>query len=165
MPTYLGLRVTVHGCNPPFTFTILEDGAVADAVRSSLRLRLPGVGGDRSSPSVSLSLYAAVPGTYVDLTADLAWLTGRPPSDFVLDRHLPGPARPDAGTYLWTASVINQAIGVLIGRGYTPEQADRELDTQGERSSTERHGIAQFILNTLVAGDPVNTAHAEKPNR
>lgn len=154
VPTYLGLRVTVDGSDPPFAFTILEGRAAADDVCSSLRLRLPGVGGGRSSLSVSLILYAATPGTFIDLTADLAWLTGRPPSDFVLDQHLPGPARPDAGTYLRTVSVINQAIGVLIGRGYTPEQADRELDTQGERSSTERHAIAQFILETLAAADP-----------
>jgi hypothetical protein len=165
IPTYIGLRVTVDGCDPPFTFTILEDAAVADDVRSSLQLRLPDVGGGRSSLSVVLILYAVTPGTFVDLTADLAWLTGRPSSDFVLDQHLPGPARPDAGTYLRTVSVINQAIGVLIGRGYTPEQADRELDTQGERSSTERHAIAQFILDTLVAGDPAIAAHADQePN-
>jgi hypothetical protein len=162
VPTYLGLRVTVDGSDPPFTFTILEDGTVADDVRSSLRLRLPGAGGGRSSLSVSLILYAATPGTFVDLTADVAWLTGRLPSDFVLDQHLPGPDRRDAGTYLRTVSVINQAIGVLIGRGYTPEQADRELDTQGERSSTERHAVAQSILDTLPAGGPANAAHSDQ---
>ncbi|WP_133259353.1 hypothetical protein [Mycobacterium colombiense] len=162
VPTYLGLRVTVDDSDPPFTFTILEDGAVTDDVRSSLRLRLPGAGGGRSSLSVSVILYAATPGACVDLTADVAWLTGRPPSDFVLDQHLPGPDRPDdAGTYLRTVSVINQAIGVLIGRGYTPEQADRELDTRGERSSAERHVIAQSILDTLAAGGPANAATAD----
>ena len=156
VPTFLGLLVTVDGSDPPFTFTILKDGAVADEVRSSLRLRLPGVGDGESSLSVVLILYAATPGTFVDLAADLAWLTGRPLNDFVLDQHLPGPSRPDAGTYLRTGSAINQAIGVLIGRGYTPEQADRELDTQGERASIERHAIAQFILDTLIPDGPVN---------
>ncbi len=165
VPTYLGMRVTVDGSDPPFTFTILEDGAVADDVRSSLRLRLPGVGDGRASLSVALILYAATPGTFVDLTADLAWLTGRPPRDFVLDQHLPGPTRPDAGTYLRAVSVINQAIGVLIGRGYTPEQADRELDTRGDRATIERHAIAQFILDTFISENPADADHTDQePN-
>ena len=147
VPTFLGLSVTVAGSDPPFTFTIFEEGA-ADGVRTSLRLTLPGVGDGWASPSVDLILYAGTPGTFVDLTADLAWLTGRPPSDFVLDQHLSGPARPDTGTYLRTASVINQAIGVLIGRGYTPERAHRELDTQADSAGTDRHTTAQFILDT-----------------
>jgi hypothetical protein len=164
---YLGLSVTVAGSDPPFTFTVLEDGAAAADVRTSLWLTLPGVGvGDgRAAPSVALILYAGTPGTFVDLTADLAWLTGRPPSDFVLDQHLSGPARPDAGIYLRTASVINQAIGVLIGRGYTPEQAHRELDGRADNASTERHTTAQFILDTLTAEDPADAEHtAQEPN-
>ena len=165
VPTYLGLSVTVDGSDPPFTFTTLEDGAAADDVRTSLRLTLPGVGDCRASPSVALTLYAGTPGTFVDLTADLAWLTGRPPSDFVLDQHLSGPPRPDTGTYLRTPSVINQAIGVLIGRGYTPEQAHRELDTQADGGSTDRHTAAQFILDTLTAEDPADAEHTDQqPN-
>jgi hypothetical protein len=164
VPTYLGLRVTVDGSDLPFTFTTLEDGA-ADDVRTSLRLMLPGVGDRRTSPTVALVLYAGTPGTFVDLTADLAWLTGRPPNDFVLDQHLSGPARPDTGTYLRTASVINQAIGVLIGRGYTPERAHRELDTQADCAGTDRHTTAQFILDTLTAEDPADAEHTDQePN-
>jgi hypothetical protein len=164
VPTYLGLRVTVDGSDLPFTFTTLEDGA-ADDVRTSLRLMLPGVGDRRTSPTVALVLYAGTPGTFVDLTADLAWLTGRPPNDFVLDQHLSGPARPDTGTYLRTASVINQAIGVLIGRGYTPERAHRELDTQADCAGTDRHTTAQFILDTLTAEDPDDAEHTDQePN-
>lgn len=158
VPTYLGLSVTVDGSDPPFTFTTLEDATAAD-VRTSLWLTLPGVGDGRASPSVALILYAGTPGTFVDLTADLAWLTGRPASDFALDQHLSGPARPDTGTHLRTASVINQAIGVLIGRGYTPERARRELDTQADGAGTDRHATARFILDTITAD---NSADAER---
>jgi hypothetical protein len=156
--------VTVGGSDPPFRFTTLEDGPAAD-VRTSLWLTLPGVGDGRASPWVVLILYAGTPGAFVDLTADLAWLTGRPPGDFVLDQHLSGPARPDTGTYLRTASVINQAIGVLIARGYTPEQAHRELDIQADSAITERHTIAQFILDTLTAENQADAEHADQePN-
>ncbi len=164
VPTYLGLSVTVDGSDPPFTFTTVEDGA-ADDVRTSLRLTLPGVSDSRASPSVALTLYAGTPGTFVDLTADLAWLTGRPPSDFALDQHLSVPAGSDTGTYLRAASVINQAIGVLIGRGYTPGQAHQELDTQADIASTERHTTAQFILDTLTGEDPADAGHTDQePN-
>ena len=161
---YLGLSVTVDGSDPPFTFTIFEEGA-ADGVRTSLRLTLPGVGDRRASPSVALILYAGTPGTFVDLTADLAWLTGRPPSDFALDRHLSVLAGSDAGTSLRAASVISQAIGVLIGRGYTPRQAHSKLDTQADGAGTDRYTTAQFILDTLAVADPADAERADQePN-
>ncbi len=163
---YLGLSVTVEGSNPPFTFTTVEDGAV-DGVRTSLRLALPGVGvGDgRAAPSVALTLYAGTPGTFVDLTADLAWLTGRPPSDFALDQHLSVPDGSDARTYLRAASVVNQAIGVLIGRGYPPGQAHRELEIRADGAGTDRHTAAQVILDTLTAEDPADAECAgQEPN-
>jgi len=164
VPTYLGLSITVDGSDPPFSFTTVEDGAAGD-VRTSLRLMLPGVGDGCASPPVALILYAETPGTFVDLTADLAWLTGRPPSDFALDQHLSVSAGSDAGTCLPSASVINQAIGVLIGRGYTPRQADRELDTQADGAGTDRYTTAQFILDTLTAEDPADAECADQePN-
>jgi len=168
VPSYLGLSVIVDGSDRPFTFTTVEDGA-ADDVRTSLRLTLPsvgvGVGDGRTPPWVALTLYAGTPGTFVDLTADLAWLTGRPPTDFALDQHLSVPAGSDAGTYLRAASVINQAIGVLIGRGYPPEQARQELDTQAESAGIDRHATAQFILDTLTAEDPTDAERAnQEPN-
>ena len=165
VPTYLGLSVIVDGSDPPFTFSTLEDGA-ADNVRTSLRLTLPaGVGEGRAGPLVALIFYARTPGTFVDLAADLAWLTGRPPSDFALDQHLSAPAGSDAGTSLRAASVINQAIGVLIGRGYTPRQARSKLDTQADGAGTYRYTTAQFILDTLTAEDPADAERADQePN-
>jgi hypothetical protein len=162
--TYLGLSVTVDGSDPPFTFTSFEEGA-ADGVRTSLRLTLPGVGDGWASPSVALIFYAGTPGTFVDLAADLAWLTGRPPSDFALDQHLSVPPGSDAGISLRAASVINQAIGVLIGRGYTPRQAHSKLDTQADGAGSDRHTTAQFILDTLTAEDPAVAERVDqKPN-
>ncbi|HTQ19369.1 hypothetical protein [Mycobacterium sp.] len=164
LSTYLGLSVTVDGGDdPPFTFTTLDDGA-ADDVRASLRLTLPGVGAGRAAPMVALLLYAGTPGAFVDLAADLAWLTGRPLDDFALDQHLSVPGKPDTGTYLGTASVINQAIGVLIGRGCTPGQAHRELDIQAD-GGADRHTAAQFILETLTAADPADDERTDQePN-
>ena len=78
IPTYLGLSVTVDGSDPPFRFTTLSDGVVPGDVRTSLGLALPGLGDARLLPVVVLVLYAGSPGTFVDLAADLAWLTGPP---------------------------------------------------------------------------------------
>jgi len=153
VPTYLGLNVAVDGSDPPFTFRTLEDGAT-DNVRTSLRLTLPaGADDGRPAPLIALIFYAATPGTFVDLAADLAWLTGRPQSDFALDQHLSVPASSGAATSLRTTSVINQAIGVLIGRGYTPQQAHSKLDTQADSTGTDRYTTAQSILDTLTAKD------------
>jgi hypothetical protein len=152
VPSYLGLSVTVEGSDPPFTFTTLEHGT-DDEVRTSLRLTLPGVGAGRALPVIALILYAGTPGTLVDLSADLAWQTGRPQSDFELDQHLSVPGGVGPGTHLRTASVINQAIGVLIGCGYTPGRAHRELDARADVAGTDRHGAARFILDTLDADD------------
>jgi hypothetical protein len=164
VPTYLGLSVTVDGSTPPFTFTTLADGQ-ADDVHTSLQLTLPGVGERRAGPSVALTLYAGAPGTFVDLTADLAWLTGRPPSDFALDQHLSVPDGSATGTSLRAASVINQAIGVLIGRGYTLGQAHRELDSQTDSAGTGRHITAQFILAALTAEEGADAERADQqPN-
>jgi hypothetical protein len=163
VPTYLGLSVIVDGSAPPFTFSTLEDGG-ADNVRTSLRLTLlAGAGDCRAAPLVALIFYAATPGTFVDLTADLAWLTGRPPGEFALDQHLSVPAGANAATHLRTTSVINQAIGVLIGRGYTPRQAHSKLDTQADGARTDRYTAAQFILDALNAADPADAelAHQE----
>jgi hypothetical protein len=145
IPTFLGLSVTVDGSDPRVTFTTFVEGAGTGDVHTSLRLALPGVG-DVGLPAVVLVLYAGSPGTFVDLAADLVWLTARPPSDFVLDQHLPAPAEWGAATSLFEASVINQAIGALIGQGYTPEQADRHLTAEGADAGISRHAVGLRIL-------------------
>jgi hypothetical protein len=151
--SYLGLSVLVGRSDPPFAFTILADGVAADDIGTSLRVELPGVGDGGGRLTVAVNLYAGSPGAFVDLAADLAWLTARPLSDFVLDQHLDIPTPSNTGTQLHAASVINQAIGVLIGRGHTPEQAHWQLDTQTAHTGTDRLAAAQLVLAKLTPAD------------
>jgi hypothetical protein len=147
--SYLGLSVVVSHSNMPFTVTALADGAVAGDICTSLHVLLPGIGDGHDPASVALTLYAEAPGAFVDLAADLAWLTGRPLTAITLDEHLTVPAGPDAAAQLQAASDINQAIGVLIGRGYTPQQAHWQLGTQ----AANRHIAARLILDSITSQD------------
>jgi hypothetical protein len=45
------------------------------------------------------------------------------------------------------------AIGALIGRGHTPDQARRELDVHAARTGTDRAGAATHILRTATSGN------------
>jgi hypothetical protein len=50
-------------------------------------------------------------------------------------------------------ALIDQAIGVLIGHGYTPERAHHELDARAERLGVDRHSSAKNILAELTGSD------------
>ena len=113
VPSYLGLSLVLPVRDPPFTISVLADGAVAGDIRTSLHVPLPGLDSG-PHPAMALILYAEVPGAFVDLAADLAWLTKRAPTEFTLDAHLAVPAGSDIAGRLRAASDIDQAIGVLI---------------------------------------------------
>lgn len=153
IPSYRGLTVVVPHSDPPLVVTTLATGSVAEDIHTSLRFSVPGRGDPRKSSVVLITLYAGSPGAFVDLAADLAWLTGRPPRDFVLDQHLTHAAESPPEGHLHAASTINQAIGVLIGRGYTPQQADWQLDVQAAHHRTDRHAAAQRILAKTTGDD------------
>ncbi len=146
VPSFLGLTVTQLGVTPPFAITAMESGA--DDVRSSLLLPLP----DGRSPPLGVILYAATPGAFVDLAADLAWMLGRPLTDFAVDQHVRPPPDPDAVESLHALSLINQAIGVLIGQGYRPADAGRALDARAAAAGHTRQDAARVILRGLPGG-------------
>jgi hypothetical protein len=156
IPSYLGLSILVSHSDSRFICTRLADGVFVGDRRTSLRVLLPTMGATHD-PAVAVILYATAPGAFVDLAADLAWLTGRPPADFMLDQHLAIASGADTAGQLQAASDINQAIGVLIGRGYSPRQADWELDTQAVNNKSDRHNAARLILDKLTEGDDDRT--------
>jgi len=140
--SYLGLTVRAAVSGKPVALSTL-DGAAAQ-VRSSLMIPLPPV--VDGAAALGLILYAGVPGAFTDLAADLAWMSGRDLSDFALDHHLTAPADLDGHDGLAALSLINQALGMLIAHGHTPEQADRELDDWASRTGVDRHVAATHIL-------------------
>ena len=78
-------------------------------------------------------------------------LTARPLSDLVLDQHLlPLPNGVPRQAFS-KCRVINEAIGALIGQGYTPEQAERHLIAEGADASISRHAVGLRILAGLNA--------------
>jgi hypothetical protein len=103
----------------------------------------------------------AIPGAFVDLATDLSWLTGdglnRGPGGFVLDEDLT-PHDPAAPSGLKALSIIEQAIGLLIGRGNTPEQALQHLDLLAADTRVDRLAAAGAILAELDTTSPTGPA-------
>jgi hypothetical protein len=147
--SYLGLSVIVNTGADRAVLTALDEPAARTTIAGSLRMPLPPGPGDPAGPSgITLIFYAARAGAFVDLAADLAWLTGRDLAQFVLDADLMLASQPDVHDGQFISS-INQAIGVLIARGQNPDQAKRELAKRAARDGVDAVAAANTILNEL----------------
>jgi hypothetical protein len=155
--SYLGL--TIVAATFPLTLTAMEPFVHPGDVASSLLMPLSDGRGDDAGLRLAVILYAARPGAFVDLAADLCWLTGRQLSDFRIDQHL-SPPEPDSHGGMQRSSLVNQAIGVLLGRGYTPEQAELEIDMRAAAAGHARAEAASIILAGLpsIRPDPAPDA-------
>ena len=155
--TFVGLTVRLAVDGESNNLTAIEAGAASGDVRASLLLSLDAADGVGTDPAdgvgTDLVLYASALGAFTDLAADLAWLTGRNLTDFALDQHLVVPAR-DEVDGLFARSLVNQAIGMLIARGGTPEQAERDLDAGAARAGVDRHIAARHILTGVDGAGP-----------
>jgi hypothetical protein len=140
--TFVGLTVRLTVDGESSNLSAFEAGSASADVRASLLLPLPAAG---DGVGTDLVLYASTPGAFTDLAADLAWLTGRKLTEFALDEHLVVAAS-DEVDGVFARSLINQAIGMLIARGHTPEQAERELDAGAVRDGVHRHIAARQLL-------------------
>jgi len=151
VPSYLGVSLSIAaGVDTDFSFTVLAHTASQKDVRTSLQLPLARI--SDSTALGTLTFYAASPGAFVDLAADIGWALRLDPGVLLLDTHLLVPAT-GAESGLAAISAINQAIGVLIDRGSDPAEASRELDRRGRRAGTTRHEAATHLL-AAVQRDP-----------
>ena len=139
----VGLAV-VTGAEPSdLRFTVLQDGVTAPEVRASLRVPFRPTSPGGQEPAVIF--FASTPGAFVDLAADIAWLTGQAPTDLALDENLQ-PPRGGAGVVA-ARSVIDQAIGVLLARGRTPEQGRAEI---ARRAAADGSDLEQAARQTIA---------------
>lgn len=152
VPTFLGMSLTITGGMSPVVFTALDPPQAA-SIETSLLLPLiagPGANGR----TVCLVLYASAAGAFVDLAADLEWLTGI--GTFVLDQHLKPPVDADAVGTLHAESVVNQAIGFLIAGGLTHGAAQRRVAELARTTGQHRHIAAASILDAAIGADPAS---------
>lgn len=153
--SYVGLTLSVAAADPSSRLRLVDTVADPAAVRTSLMMPVPSAGrGLPGRDGATLVLYAGAAGAFVDLAADLSWLTGLALDTFELDRHLAAFAEPGTGATMRSLSVIDQAIGVLIGRGHTREQAVADLDVRAAATAGTRYDAAASILDHLVRVEP-----------
>jgi hypothetical protein len=151
VPSLIGLSVQTARDETFIEVTGRVDGRDAPStVGTSLMIPLP----ERSSAEsgTRLILFAGQPGALVDLGADLAWLTGSPLDAFRLDEHLSLPAEGPSVTALQVLATVNQAVGVLIERGRTAEEATQHLDQLAALAGIDRAGAAARLLARLSDG-------------
>ncbi len=145
--SYLGLSVVIAAHQSTFGLTFLNENAHPEQITTSLLVPLAAAA-DGAEGSITLILYAETPGAFVDLAVDLAWITGRPAEEFVLDEHRSLPT--DSTARLSHLSSINQALGVLIEQGSTPEQSEQELAARAAIAGIELAAAAALILAALT---------------
>lgn len=109
--------------------TLLDEYVDPRDIETSLRLPRPTDGARPDQPSIAVVLYAAMPGAFVDMAADLCFLTGHGFAAADLDQHRGLARKADTTGLLQARTEIHEAIGLLIARGRTREQAYAELDT------------------------------------
>jgi AmiR/NasT family two-component response regulator len=90
-----------------------------------------------------ITFYASVPGTFVDLAADLAYALGN--ESLRLDGDIPS-ALVSNLTGVRRLSTINEAVGVLIGHGHSPDGAQRELRDMADTVRISIHQAAEVVI-------------------
>jgi len=145
VPSFLGLTMSLHLDGAPITLTAITPAAAATA-RATLHLPLEPLA--PAGPGSSVVFFAGGAGAFVDLAADTRHaysLDGQ----VVLDGHFfpvagsPGP--PGVGG-LDEATATNRAIGVLIDRGYLPDEARERLLSRAADHSHGLLGAAEDLL-------------------
>jgi hypothetical protein len=128
VPSYVGLSTTTVVDNFPLTMTIMDESVDPAEIAASATLPLSIIDCDTQGQIV---FYATRPGAFVDFAADArSLLVGVALDKILLDQRLSLPSNlADASSVNGLAdfSTINQAYGVLIEQGHTPEDAHTEL--------------------------------------
>jgi hypothetical protein len=159
VPSYVGLSMRARSPGAHVELTTVDDD---DIGRITTSLRIPLLSGPPSTraeiESVVLVLYAATAGAFVDLAADLAWLTRRSLAEIPVDDDVSGGIHLHPPEPLRAQSAVNQAIGVLIGEGRTPDDARAELGARATLAGVPRHTAAATLLASLPSASPTADA-------
>ena len=116
----------------PITLTHFDADADLSTIDTSLRVSLAAL--TNSGAGGHITFYGVRRGAFVDLAADLSFVLESVNADetstspaISLDRHLEPSSRQPSLLGTEEVSIVNRAIGMLIGRGRTPVEAEAEL--------------------------------------
>jgi hypothetical protein len=141
VPSYRGLALTLVIDEQPVSVTSAEREDTSD-IATSLCLSLAWV--PLLAAASQITFYASVPGTFVDLAADLTFILGS--EALRLDGELPSALVTDlAGVR--SLLTVNEAVGVLIDHGHTPDSAQHKLRQLADTTPSSIQGAAEVVIN------------------
>jgi hypothetical protein len=156
VPSYLGMTMTVIVDGHRVSFTEPERPGGQRPVATSVMIPLSDIAG--SEAGSSLVLYAAAPGAFVDLAADLTYALQVGPDVLALDAQRT-PAVDESGLNgLADLTQINQALGILIGVGHTLDGARSELQRLAHRAQSTLRVAAQELIHASTPGPKFDQA-------
>ncbi len=144
--SYTGFSITLMIDGMRVTFAALDDSVGSSGIGTSVMFPVAATAGHGTGSEVIL--YAATPGAFVDLAADLNYAFALGPDVVQLDRHLTPPDL-DAETGLASMSRYHQALGILLDRGLDEDQARAELQRLANRDAVSLDSTAQTLLDSL----------------
>ena len=100
-------------------------------------------------PGPSLLLQAGQAGAFSQLVDDLVMLAGTDLAAIVLDAHLtlpPATTGTSIAAQLADLAAVNQAIGVLVDRGWEPVTASQELEHRAQHADTTVAAASRRLL-------------------
>ncbi|HEX3337471.1 MAG TPA: hypothetical protein VHS54_13495 [Jatrophihabitans sp.] len=150
-PAYLGLTLTVVSRGEPFIIAAFEAGASRADVRSSAYLPLATLCDVEAGSAIVF--YASAPGAFDDFVHEVSAALGLAAGVIDVDGHLGPTTLVDGLSAAARARRMNQALGILIERGFTPETARAELRRLGEQPGADPAAAASQILQRAADGD------------
>ncbi|MDQ2955907.1 MAG: hypothetical protein M3Y42_02955 [Actinomycetota bacterium] len=148
--SYLGLSITMVTGGRSISMTTLDSIAASD-IATTATLVLGSV--IVVEPGSVIVVYAARPGAFTDLAADLTHALALRPQDLVLDDF---PTRWDESARLRHQIHLNQGVGILIERGHLPDDAHAELGRRADRAAATTEAVALQLIteSARLAGTP-----------
>jgi hypothetical protein len=155
--TYVGIEVTVFThLGLPITLSDFAADTDPQVIVTSLRLPLAAL--TRGSSDGHVTFFGTRRGAFVDLAADLGFVLGTVGMGgtsslvpIILDQNL-RPANSTASLEgAEEASTVNRAIGLLIGRGRTPDEAEAELVLGAQAAQL---AVVDYAHETLRLAEP-----------
>lgn len=151
VPSFLGLRMAITVGGVTTTFSTVDPDLSPEAAKASLLLPLAEM---TTVPTGTLILYAEQPGAFTSLaisTREAFQLDGH----VVVDGHLSDEWHPTSQAVVGGSedtSMINIAIGVLIDRGFPPDQASAELTRLAATHDESLAAASRRVLDNLRSG-------------